>query len=108
MIYMKSLIKNGTFIKKEVSFARELAPLSEDWYYVRAASIARKVYLKKGTGVGALQCVYGSAYRKGVRTEHFRRAAAGHILRHILQNLEKIGVVETLAKGGRGIKCTVT
>ena len=63
-----------------------------------AASIARKIYLKKGTGVGALQCVYGGAYRKGVRTEHFRKAAGGHI-RHILQNLEKIGVVETLKKG---------
>ena len=71
-------------------------------YFSYAASIARKIYLKKGTGVGALQCVYGGAYRKGVRTEHFRRAAGGHI-RHILQNLEKIGVVETLKKGYVGM-----
>ena len=33
---------------------KELGPTDDDWYFVRAASIARKVYLKPGVGVGAL------------------------------------------------------
>ena len=32
---------------------KELGPTDDDWYFVRAASIARKVYLKPGVGVGA-------------------------------------------------------
>ena len=39
------LVKTGT--------TRELAPYDPDWYYMRAAAIARRVYLRGGIGVGA-------------------------------------------------------
>lgn len=61
---------------------KELAPYDPDWYYIRAgkeaifsslylivsnflfiAAVARKVYLKQGTGVGALKKRFGGAYR---------------------------------------------
>merc|ERR1711908_246043 len=48
-----NVIKTGRY--------KELAPYDEDWYYVRLASIARKVYLRQKTGVGALRKVYGGA-----------------------------------------------
>ena len=38
---------------------KELPPTDKDWYYVRAASVARHIYLRKGTGVGAFTKVYG-------------------------------------------------
>eukprot|EP00954_Amorphochlora_amoebiformis_P030748 1395158-Amorphochlora_amoeboformis.AAC.1 len=38
---------------KTASF-KELAPYDPDWYYIRAASIARKVYLFGGIGIGGL------------------------------------------------------
>lgn len=38
---------------------RELAPYDPDWFYVRAAAIARHLYLRKGTGVGGLKKKYG-------------------------------------------------
>lgn len=38
---------------------KELAPYDRDWYYIRAASVVRHIYLRKGVGVGALQKVYG-------------------------------------------------
>jgi small subunit ribosomal protein S19e len=50
------VVKTATF--------KELAPYSADWYYVRAASIARKVYLRQNTGVGALRRVYGGPARR--------------------------------------------
>ena len=46
---------------------KELGPTDDDWYFVRAASIARKVYLKPGVGVGALRKWYGGQYRRGAR-----------------------------------------
>merc|ERR1712146_102916 len=42
----------------KTAVAKEFAPYDEDWFYIRAASIMRKVYLRKGTGVGALKVVW--------------------------------------------------
>jgi small subunit ribosomal protein S19e len=72
--------------------------MDPDWYFVRAASIARKIYLNSGLGVGALARWYGDAYKSSNRPEHFRRAARG-LIRHILINLEKAGIVEQTEKG---------
>jgi len=79
---------------------KELAPYGEDWYYIRAASIARKIYLRPGTGVGALQKWYGGSYRRGARTEHFRKANSG-VIRSVLIQLEEMKVIEKLPSGGR-------
>jgi len=79
---------------------KELAPYGEDWYYIRAASVARKVYLRPGVGVGQLQKWYGGSYRRGARTEHFRKASAG-IIRSTLIQLENMKVTERLPTGGR-------
>lgn len=38
---------------------KELSPYDKDWYYIRAASVARHIYLRKGVGIGALSKVYG-------------------------------------------------
>lgn len=43
---------------------KELAPYNKDWYYVRAASVARHIYLRKGVGIGALAKVYGGECNK--------------------------------------------
>ena len=85
-------IKTGVF--------KELAPYGDDWYYVRAASIARKVYLRPGIGMGQLQKWYGGSYRRGARTEHFRKASSG-VIRSVLLQLEEMKVVEKLGAGGR-------
>eukprot|EP00518_Triparma_eleuthera_P004765 CAMPEP_0182464006 /NCGR_PEP_ID=MMETSP1319-20130603/8169_1 /TAXON_ID=172717 /ORGANISM="Bolidomonas pacifica, Strain RCC208" /LENGTH=151 /DNA_ID=CAMNT_0024663607 /DNA_START=8 /DNA_END=463 /DNA_ORIENTATION=- len=81
---------------------KEYSPFDPDWYYIRAASIARKVYLRRSTGVGALQKVYGSKKRRGTRTNHFA-VASGGVIRHILHNLENSNVLEADEKGGRRI-----
>ena len=92
-------------VVKTASF-KEYAPADQDWYYIRAASIARKVYLRQYTGVGSLKKVYGGAARKGVHRQHFQEASGG-LIRHILQQLEEMKVVEKcpegVNKGGRKI-----
>ena len=47
------VVKTGTY--------KELAPYDPDWYYIRAASMARKLYLKPGIGVGKFKKIYGAA-----------------------------------------------
>lgn len=81
---------------------KELAPYGDDWYYIRAASIARKVYLRPGLGVGMLQKWYGGNYDRGARTEHFRKSSAG-IIRSVLIQLEEMKVLEKLPSGGRRV-----
>lgn len=76
--------------------------MNPDWYYVRAASIARKIYLNGGIGVGTLAHWYGGAAKKGNGAWHFRKASRG-LIRHILINLQNAGTVELTENGGRRI-----
>ncbi|GJC96023.1 ribosomal protein S19e [Colletotrichum higginsianum] len=78
-------------------------PQNIDWFYVRAASVARHIYLRKTVGVGRLRKVHGSAKNRGVRPSH-HVDASGSVDRKIVQALEKIGVLEQdEEKGGRRI-----
>jgi small subunit ribosomal protein S19e len=80
-----------------------MPPFDPDWYFVRAASIARKIYLNGGIGVGALAHWYGKV-NKGKKTKPAHHATASRgLIRHILIQLERIGVVESLEDGGRKV-----
>merc|ERR1712032_49659 len=81
---------------------KELAPYEPDWYYIRAASIARQIYLRGGRGVGGLRKLYGGSKRRGSRPNHFGKAS-GSIIRHILKQLEDLKIVKECEKGGREI-----
>uniref|UniRef100_A0A1D1XMC1 40S ribosomal protein S19-1 n=1 Tax=Anthurium amnicola TaxID=1678845 RepID=A0A1D1XMC1_9ARAE len=81
---------------------KELAPYDPDWYYIRAASIARQIYLRQGLGVGAFQRIYGGRKRNGSRPPHFCKSS-GSIARHILQQLQQMGIIDIDPKGGRRI-----
>ncbi|KAK7936729.1 40S ribosomal protein S19 [Apiospora hydei] len=83
--------------------SRELPPQDIDWFYVRAAAVARHVYMRKTVGVGRLRKVHGTAKNRGVRPSKHVDASGG-VDRKVLQALEKIGVVEIdEEKGGRRI-----
>jgi len=77
----------------KTSVANEYSPQNPDWYYVRAAALARKVYLRGGAGIGAYSKVFGGNYRRGARTEHFQRASR-NIIRKALQQLQQLGLVD--------------
>ena len=80
-----------------------MPPQDIDWYYVRAASVARHVYLRKTVGVGRLRKVHGSAKNRGSRPSH-HVDASGSVDRKVMQSLEKIQVLEQdEEKGGRRI-----
>ncbi|KAI4952403.1 40S ribosomal protein S19 [Alternaria rosae] len=87
----------------KTSHSNELPPQDIDWFYVRAAAVARHVYMRKTVGVGRLRKVHGSTKNRGSRPSH-HVDASGSVDRKVMQALEKIGVLEQDEdKGGRRI-----
>ena len=72
---------------------KELAPYNDNWLFIRAASIARKIYIHGRLGVGSLRTIYGSKNRKGTAGPHFRRSD-GKIIRHCTCQLQKMGYLD--------------
>ena len=102
--YMKGNIRELTppewtaFVKTGSHVER--APQDTDWWYVRAASMMRKLYTKGPIGVSRLRKAYGGRKRRGSKPAHFRKAG-GNILRTLLQQLEQAGLVEKASTRGR-------
>ncbi len=90
----------ASFVK--TSSSKERPPENADWWYVRAASILRSIYVKGVVGVSRLRVKYGSRKNRGVQPEKFVRSS-GKIIRLMLQQANKAGFVETLKdkKAGR-------
>ena len=83
--------------------AKERPPIEEDFWYKRAASVLRQLYLNGIVGVGRLRTRYGSRKDRGSRPERFRKGG-GKIIRVILQQSEAASFVEkikTSKKTGR-------
>jgi len=83
------------FVKSGTS--RDRPPADEDFWYTRAASILRQLYIRGVVGVGKLRNRYGSKKDRGGKPDHFRKAG-GKIIRVILQQAEAAGLVEKLAR----------
>lgn len=80
----------------------ERAPQDPDWWYVRSASLLRKLYFRGPLGVSRLRKLYGGRKRRGCAPAHFRKAG-GSILRHMAQQLEAAGLVIKIEGKGRVI-----
>jgi small subunit ribosomal protein S19e len=78
----------------------ERVPQVPDWWYVRTASLLRKLYMNGPVGVQRLRKEYGGRKRKGDAPAHHRKAG-GNIIRTSLQQLEKAGLVDKVDKSGR-------
>ena len=76
----------------------KFSPQQEDWWYIRAASILRKIQLRQPLGVSRLRTYYGGNKERGHKPSRFRKAGGSHI-RKILQQLESAGLVTTKKEG---------
>jgi len=77
---------------------KKYPPKDEDWWYIRMASMLRKLQLRQPLGVSRLRTYYGGRKERGHKPERFRRAGGSHI-RKIFQQLEKAGFVTTKKDG---------
>ena len=75
--------------------AKERTPEDDDFWYKRTASILKQLYIRGVVGVGKLRTKFGSKKSRGVKPARFRKAG-GKIIRSILQQAEKAGLVEKI------------
>jgi len=80
---------------------KERPPTQANWWWLRAASVLRRIYLEQ-KGVSRLRTVYGGRKRRGHKPEHKYRAS-GAVIRKVLQQLESAGFVKIEKKKGRVI-----
>jgi len=85
-------VKTGT--------AKKRPSQEKDFWYKRAASILRQIYMNRVVGVNRLKTRYGSKKNRGMRPERFRKAS-GKIIRVILQQAEAAGFLEKYNEPGK-------
>ncbi|OAG31315.1 small subunit ribosomal protein S19e [Nematocida displodere] len=93
---------------------RQIAPEEENWYFVRTASILRKLYIEEltnpeksrhGFGTMWFARVYGGAKNNGHKPSHVVSGSKS-LVRRILQSLEGLKFVSQIPNGGRKLTAT--
>ena len=103
VILAEALKKISEFEKPEwIDFVKsgthkQRPAIEPDFWYKRAASILRQLYIKRIVGVVRLRSRYGGRKDRGVKPPRFKKSS-GKIIRTILQQAEKADLIEK-AKG---------
>jgi len=78
---------------------KEHPPVQDNWWYIRAASILRRLYkFGRPIGIQRLRKFYGGRKNYGTAPEH-KVKGSGKIVRTILQQLDKLGFTRRTRKG---------
>ncbi|RDD52394.1 30S ribosomal protein S19e [Nanoarchaeota archaeon NZ13-N] len=99
--YWAKFVKTGPHNERPPDF-----PADQDyqggpgWWYYRAASVLRQVYLRGPIGISRLRKKYGGLRKRGMEVGKFKRGY-GKIVRTILQQLEMAGLVTKSLEGKR-------
>jgi small subunit ribosomal protein S19e len=75
-------------------------PEDPEWWFIRAASIMRKIYIYGPIGTQQLRADYGGRTGGKVHREHVRQGSGSNI-RKIMQQLETAGLIEADKNKGR-------
>ena len=75
-------------------------PTNPDWWFVRCASIMRKIYVKGPIGIELLRQEYGGRIDRGAKPEHASKGG-GAIVRNAIQQLQAAGLVRSQRNEGR-------
>ncbi len=84
--------KTGSHVEKQ--------PQNPDWWYTRAASVMRKVYVHGPIGLEKLRSDYGGRKGYTVKPNHASKAGGSNI-RKSLQQLEAAGLIQITRPQGR-------
>lgn len=90
----------AAFVKTGVH--KQRAPLDPEWWYLRSASVLRKIYLLRSVGVTRLSAEYGGKRDRGSAPYH-ARSGSRSVTREIVQQLQAAGLVEPFKGRGRRV-----
>lgn len=71
---------------------KERKPENQDWWYVRCATLLRRVYIDGPVGINSLRTFYGGKKDRGFKPEKFKKGS-GAIIRGALHQLEAEGLI---------------
>ncbi len=91
--------KWAVFVKTGIH--KERPPVRDDWWHVRAASVLKKIHVLGPIGVSKLRTKYGGKQRRGYAPP-ITAKGSGNIIRKILQQLEKAGMIKQVDKPKKG------
>jgi len=92
----------------KTAFFKELAPQdTENFWFIRCASILRKVKKFEPIGVNKLRKFYGGRNRRGPGLNHSAKGS-GKIIRVALQQLENAKLIDKMEKEGRTVSAEGT
>jgi small subunit ribosomal protein S19e len=91
------------FVKTGIS--KQRVPEAADFWHTRTASILRQLYIQGVVGVQRLRTRYGGRKNRGVRPARFKKSS-GKMLRVMLQQAEKAGLVEKITGSQFGRRLT--
>ncbi|MEL9914363.1 MAG: 30S ribosomal protein S19e [Thermoplasmatales archaeon] len=77
---------------------KERGPEDPDWYFIRTASVLRKIALNSPIGVESLASEYGGKIDRGSARYHAGKGSR-KIIRSVVQELERLGYVTKNRKG---------
>ncbi len=77
---------------------KERPPVQEDWWWIRGASVLRKIYLKGPLGTERLASEYGGKVDRGSKPYRAGKGSRS-IIRHLLQQLTELGYLEKSRRG---------
>jgi small subunit ribosomal protein S19e len=87
----------------KTAYFKEVAPVdSENFWWVRCASLMRKIKKYGPIGVNRLRKHYGGRVKKGSGKAHSAKGA-GKIIRVALQQLERADLIRQTAQDGRDL-----
>jgi small subunit ribosomal protein S19e len=95
--YVKNNVKEvqppeWSFFAKTASFKERVPDDVANWWYIRTASLLRKLYVYDSLGLSKSKTVYGGLKRRGSKPPRSVKAPA-HSTRLIFQQLESAGLV---------------
>jgi len=76
-------------------------PENPEWWFTRAASILRKIYIHGPIGTQTLRADYGGRKGQKVSREHAKKGSGSNI-RKIMQQLEAAGLIEPAKNKNKG------
>jgi len=87
----------------KTAFYKEIAPLDqENFWYIRSASVLRKIWKFGPIGVNRMRKKYSGKNRRGSKPTHSAKGS-GKIIRVAIQQLEDAKLLEKTEKGGRKV-----
>lgn len=75
-------------------------PSNPDWWFIRCASILRKIYTKGPIGIEKLRQQYAGRQDRGAKPEHVKKGS-GAIVRNAIQQLQSADLVRPQRNQGR-------